>query len=394
MLRSSSWLLARFCLPLLAHAVVAQEEQIENAGAPAQRFTLAAGSHSLRELVEIVGLARKQPIDCGDDVWSAGDDSPLTLQRELRLGAEDWEDVATALLYARGLSLTHDADGKLSVLPNRGVAGVSTGKATMRAADEVLRRPYRTELARVRYVSKGDANALAQAMRPLFALRDGANVVLRAEDGAVVIEGLTCHTVFVLRAVLVADGADLARTPGPTWSTDRACAWPGGSLDVSALLERMATELDANVLCRAGTLPGERIDTGEAKELAPQEWLATAARLLRRHGLVVTVIHGPQRVFEVLALEDRRTESCLLWRAAVVSPDTAADPALPVQPVVTMLPMSVAEIRAASGKLRAQMRRDSTVTVGSCPRGLFLAGLSDDVGTIVTSLRPEESGRR
>lgn len=374
---------------LALYPLAAQEPRSSPPTTPPPRFTLAAGAHDLGDLVRMVEQARGKPIEFDRALLEQANDRRVVLQRELQLARQEWEDIATILLHGRGLWLTHDTAGQMSVHTPTSWAAGGGGAPQLRSPQEVLARPYRTEVVTARYPSKGQANVLANSLRPLFmGLTDEAGVSLRADGDDVVCEGITSNVVLALRILTVADGNDVPAQPAPSWPDGTECTWPGGKIELAEFLDLTARTLDANVVRSDAAMPKARLDLGAPGKLAPRAWHATAARLLLDHGVALTIVHGPQRLFEALPLADRGVHLALLWRATVLPPASAADPDLPVQPVITVVPMNLEEMRAAAGKVRARMGRERTLTIGSCPAGLVLAGLSDTVGALVRDLAP------
>jgi hypothetical protein len=385
---------ALLCLPLVAQDAV---PAAAGAKAPALRFTLAAGRHDVAGLLAMVGQARGRPITYDAAALERASDRYVELQRELQLGREEWEDVATMLLHTRGLWLTRQAGGALAVVPAAEVEQFALGEPRERTAAELLARPYRTEIVRTQYVSRGAAEVLAGVLRPLLIGTQGRpGVVMRVEEGTILLEGLTCGVAHALRLILVADGAEVGPGPEPAWPDAERCAWPGGELDVTAFLNAASEELEANVLCPA-EVAGVRLDLGPAAELTPRAWHAEASRVLRRHGLALTVVHAEQRLFELLPITGSPAAAeVVLWRSTLMRPDAVVDPQLPVQPVLTLVPMAPDAIRAAAGRARAAMRGEACLLLGSCPAGLLVAGLSDPVADVVRAAagKAEEGGRR
>jgi len=355
---------------------------------PVPRFTLAAGAHDVADLVRMVGEARGSPVDAAADVLERAADRRVTLQRELQLDRDEWEDVATALLHCRGLWLAPDASGRMTVVPAAAEDGTGPGAARARTAAEVLARPYRTDLITVRYASKAEPDVLAASLRPLFAGRD-LSVGMRADGGDVVCEGRTCGVVVALRLLQLADGAEAPAASTVSWPAGTARAWPGGQMGLDEFLAVMAKALEANVVLGPSVAPATRLTLGGATELAPRAWHAAAARLLRDERLALTVVHGRQRLFEVLPLDGPQAGVQILWRAAVMTASEAADPELPLQPVMTFVPLSPDETRAALRNVRGLRGMDELLTIGSSPRGVVLAGLSDTVAAVVGAVDPK-----
>lgn len=368
-------------------SLVAQETRRAPTTRPPQ-FTLAAGRHTVRDLVRMVGEARRAPLEYADEVLARATGGDFVLQRELQLDAEEWEDVATALLHGRGLCVTRDDAGRLSVLATAKTSALTAGKPSARTPTELLLRPYRTERATTRFVCKSDPRQLVTSMRPLLATRD--EIVTLAVDGdEIVAEGVTSQLVFALRTLLAADGAEVPAPPMPTWPDDMVCAWPGGSMDVAAFLDRMADALHANVLADVGAHAKVSLELGKPNELSPRAWQAAAALQLRELGLVITTVHGPQRLFEVLSLDRPSVSTDMMWRAPVMSVATILDPGLPVQPATVLVPL--ADVGTQARRIGAR-RATPGLTIGSCPKGLILSGLTDDLAAIVKQVQGTAPG--
>lgn len=355
---------------------------------PELRFPLAAGAHTAENLLQMVGQVRGRPLQIDEAMLVRVRGVTFALQHELRLSRSDWLDVASMLLLARGIVLLHDGDD-LRVVAAADVGPSQPRGPAVRTAPEVLQRPYRLEVVEVRAKVEADARVLLHSLRPAFSFAAAAHrIALELGDGGLTVRGLSTSVALALRWIDLGEGREPTATPSVAWTDEQLRRWPGGGLTAAELLKQMAAELDANVLWRPEHLSTEPLDLGATRQLAPRAWHAAAAAALGGAGLDLTVLHGGQRLFEVLPSQDELLP-VLLARAAVLRPSEVLDTSLPLQPVVTATALRDAGFLA---KVPVQLRLQSRVVICTTPGMLLLAGPSDLVRSYL-ELVPADVGK-
>lgn len=370
----------------IAFAAVAMGQT--DARPPELRFPLAAGAHNAANLLQMVGQVHGRPLPLDESMQARVRDVTFALQHELRLSRSDWMDVASMLLLARGIVLLHDGDD-VRVVAAAEVGSNRTKGPAPRTAKEVLERPYRLEVVEVSAGVESDARVMLHSLRPAFSFASAAHrIALELRDGDLVVRGLSTSVAMALRWIDLGEGREATAAPGVAWADEKPRRWPGGGLTAAALLQQMAAELDANVLWQTELLPSEPLDLGAARQLTPRAWHAAAAAALGGAGLDLTVLHGGQRLFEVLPRQDELLP-VLLARAAVQRPSEVLDAGLPLQPVVTATTLRDAGFLA---KVPVQLRMESRVVICTTPGRLLLAGPSDLVRSYL-ELVPADAGK-
>ncbi|MCA8950861.1 MAG: hypothetical protein KDE27_15260 [Planctomycetes bacterium] len=381
------------CLGLTATAEQLRAQDGDAGGSREPRFPLAAGEHTIQDLLQMVGQVRGRPLATDPNAVRGTDESTLELQRDLFLSATEWEDVASAILLARGIALVHDGED----LTVTALAAISPdGQPTReRTAAEVLARPYRIEHVVTRFTPNGNPNVMCNAMRPVLAMAiQGAGASLRTDGTDITVAGLSPRVAFALRGLALVDGREVEPAAAVAWPSD-AVHWPGGSMKVPELLELLAESTGANVLWREADRPEAAIDLGAAGELSVAACFTRVATTLAELDFVVTVIHAPQRVFEVLPNRSRFAKVAL-WRAAVVPAAMVRDPELWPQTVLTTTKMPAGGFAALMPVL-AQARRSGNLLVGAMPPDyVLLGGPSPTVATFVAKIEAlgSEPGER
>lgn len=372
---------ARILLPLLLLA----------AGLGAQAsgeatFTLAAGEHRLRDLVELTATIRKAPIAAGSAATAALlDERRVRVQRELRLGGDALVDVASNLLFEAGVIL--------ATAPGTGeprVVSIEDRDALTKCARRVDRADVTALAARVDFVETRlpfatDRDKLhVNMLRPFLGFSNQpwhATMRVDAEAQEMVMTGTTPQVAAALRVMQSFAGDTPTQPARPRWR-DGTHDWTGGDALLADFVATFCETLDANVL---GELPVVMLALGDAREHPTKGWYEAATVTLHAAGYVLEPLCAEHRVFALRNLEHRPTE--LSWRARHETVDELSA-SRAVEPVMVVFHLQTMASTAAINRLRPKMA-GMKVSVGSMvtsPNDLVIDGLRPDVQEFVELL--------
>ena len=379
-------------LLLAAGPLAGQADAGGNRAPRAPAFTLAAGDHDLKALVDLLAQIRKTSIAC-----ELGDLEPdarrVHLQHEMRLDPNAWDDVVTTVLRSRDLVIVPAADGgsgthRVVVVTGNEWAAL-TAAAEVRTAEAVLARPNQIAIVRSFHECKKVPVPFAVNMlRPVFASAGGQFTVKLAVDGdKAVLTGFTDDVACALRYLRAAEGLTAPAPAPPALPATPESAWPERDLEVGAFLDETARVLGANILWRAQDISAAGPVTGAARRLGPAAWHLEATRALRKSGLVLVPLDEGRRVFEVVSLKGPRAR-LVSQRARECTPEQVLAPDTPIEPVWVFRRMQHVNAVAAVNQLRPRIAGSQALSVGCCEAGLVLWGLSDEVAAALAALTP------
>lgn len=350
-----------------------------------QLFTLVAGEHPVRALVDLTAQIRKVRIHWDEAELGAGDQR-VVVQRELRLDGDSFEDVATTLLFYCGfLIVPAEEAGEYRVIAVRKAPDPNV--AVSRTPEQILARPARVEFVTTKVaLGEGpDVVLRVSALRPLLA---SLSLRVKADGSDLVLTGSTEQIAFALRTLQLYEGKTPATMPEIVWRGMGALAWPGGKTSQAAFTKLLAATLDANTL-DGNAIAGAaevQVDLGEPTELAAADWFARATQVLRKVDQVIVPVDRQHRVFVLRSLQDPRARE-ICWSSYFEAPDQVAKSAA-ILPVVTAYDLQHVEVTAAMNRLRPKFAAMRNLTFGTMTgRRLLLSGLRDDVGDMLASLR-------
>ncbi|MCR9247108.1 MAG: hypothetical protein NXI31_18910 [bacterium] len=358
---------------------------------PESRFTMAAGDHDLAAFVDLLAQIKKCTIKCPDDLQGFTPEHPLTLQRELRLTADEFEDIATTLLYTHGLVIVEPRDsGRRTVIPIEPLAAAEqVHHIATRAPAAVLARPNRIEYLRTRYRPTRDVRIALNMMRPMFMLGSPTQVPkLEIADGSLQISGLTPVVVAALRYLALVDQQPIPPTPGLALPTTLRTATPSGSVSLTELVARTSRALDANILV-PDSMPELELEFPAVGTLDAHTWLTHTTALLAEHHLTLITLNAKNRVLQLMPTRaGRATDAELFWRAEILDVDGALDPDGPTRPVMVMIPLQHVTATAVANACRPLLRR-SRVTLGTAGDdvGIYAVGMSHQVRPVLQRIR-------
>ncbi len=383
-----SALLVRIAVPLLATAALAQDAA-RPSPPPTPVFTLAAGRHDLQAFVDLTAQIRKAPIRfaVADSEAAA---RPVVVQRELRLDAVAFEDVATTLLFASGVLIVPDErPGEFRAVATDGTAP-ELAMAVPRTPAELAARPHRLEYVTTTVPCPADQVARRlNLLRPFFAARGGLwRLRPAAAEGALSLTGTTRQVISALTLLQLQEGTKPVATPAPTWRDKLGLPWPGGAMQLPDFVDLLAERLDGNVL---GDITALRLDLGAAAELPPSRWYARATQVLRAADRVLVPLDPERRIFTLLPLQG--SDALGSWHAGY-EPATMVAASDAIVPVLTTIELQHMTTAQAANLLRPRLVGSPTLIWGSLsPQLLVACGLRDEVAKVVAEVRVAEAAR-
>ena len=366
-----------FLLGLLS-AAVAQA----NPAAPAAKFHLPAGTHSVPQLLEMVSQAVRCPVALDPDV-AAAELEPLQLQRDLALSSNDWEDGLSALLEARGLVVTFDAANRrheVMAIPTQRTDWLLDRARPMTLA-EFATRPGVRGPVRVTMQPAQSPELLINLLRPYLMMRPVA-IASEVQGKDLVLTSLAPNVRFALGVFVGLDS-----TLASCWPAGTPPAWPraaagdhtlaAGSYTIGELLDALALRLGRNILYSAAVAaPDSKIQVAEPIRGDSLAFEAMLSSLLWQSRVLVLELAPHLDLYEAVQVTDPRRLP--LHRAHTISaPELLARPDL-VALVRVPYALDEESIPAALIKVRALMANGAahSVTVGTCHASMMFEGLS------------------
>ena len=369
-----------FMLTVTGRDVSAQQGAARDPGV----LTLPAGEHELGALVDMIAQARK--VEIHRDQLGDFEPGAVVVQRELRLDAVAFEDIAATMLYYQGFMIVPAAAaGEYRVVAVRNREELREA-AVSRTPDEILARPSRVELVTTLLPAGDHWLFRLQALAPfLFCRNQPASVRFSVVDGEARLTGSTAEVAFALRVIDALDGGAPAAVPPIEWLGNDLLTWPGGTMSRERFLELFVDTLDANVIARTFSVELE-LDLGEPAQLPPAEWFARATQVLFAGHQGIATVCAPHRVFLVRAKYGPDYLE-LMCRAEFEPAGDDAQSTTLVQVVTTFEPRNVTPAAAsqATRARRDELRGTCLAYMGGTR--MLLYGRRDQVTAALALLR-------
>ncbi len=369
---------------------------------PAPTFHVPAGEHTLAHLIDQAQNALRVPIACSRDTLDAAVEPSVHLQAGLRLDATGWEDVLSALLFARGLVLTRSPDRKgIEVLPvgdGRG-AWIAERAETVTLA-ELLARPARCRPVRVTVPFAAGLVVATTMLRPMMAMKDAPMLDLAEAEGGCTLTGLNGEVLQCLRSLAPADPElqkALAPAAPPAWPRPLPASrhrLPAGTFSARELVDLLARELGRNILLRALDLElaGKPVKVETERELDALAFEDAVTALLWQQDVLVTAVSAEHGLYEALPVAGERialaAPRALPMHAAevVARPGLVAMVSVPLQPAHLDQAAALAVLRPRLMQAPEGLPRELSTTIVGFEKGFLCQGLISRLAPAVTDL--------